>query len=82
MTSYAIRDRRYRYIERIQKDYRAGEIYGSTVARELYDYEQDPNETRNLVDDLASIDPASIDKAGEMESLFRLHVGIRETANH
>lgn len=50
---YSFRDTRYRYTEWIQKDYRAGETEGEVIARELYDYQTDPLETRNRIDDPA-----------------------------
>lgn len=50
---YAYRSDRYRYVQWIQKDYRKGDTTGPVVARELYDYQVDPNETRNRVDDPA-----------------------------
>ncbi|MBL7077097.1 MAG: sulfatase [Kiritimatiellae bacterium] len=50
---YAYRDDRYRYIEWVQKRFMKGETDGPVVARELYDYEKDPDETRNLIDDPA-----------------------------
>ncbi|MBI9020636.1 MAG: sulfatase [Verrucomicrobia bacterium] len=61
---YSFRDTRYRYIEWIKKDYRAGESGGEVVARELYDYETDPLETRNRVDD-----PAYAETVARMEKL-------------
>ncbi len=48
---YAYRSKRYRYIEWVQKDFYAGETAGPVVARELYDYEKDPMEKRNRIDD-------------------------------
>ena len=50
---YAFRDRRYRYVQWRQTDYRNGEFDGPIVATELYDYEVDPLETRNLAEDPA-----------------------------
>lgn len=49
---YSIRDERYRYTEWI-KDGNTRKKYSvrSVVGRELYDYETDPHETKNLVDD-------------------------------
>lgn len=48
---YAYRDRRYRYVEWEQKKFREGETTGPVVRQELYDYEEDPLERRNLADD-------------------------------
>ena len=50
---YSHRDQRYRYIEWIEMDYHGGETSGPVVAKELYDYEKDPTETKSLVDDPA-----------------------------
>jgi len=50
---YAYRDRRYRYVEWEQKKFRKGEKKGPVVLQELYDYENDPLEKRNLVHDQA-----------------------------
>lgn len=44
---YTLRDRRYRYVKWLQMDYRKGERSGLLVARELYDYQEDPYETVN-----------------------------------
>jgi iduronate 2-sulfatase len=51
---YGIRTDRYRYTEWHDNNYRSYDIYkkDNIVGRELYDYEKDPLETRNLVDDL------------------------------
>jgi arylsulfatase A-like enzyme len=46
---YAYRSKRYRYVEWIEKDWKAGETEGPVIARELYDYEKDPHETMNVV---------------------------------
>ena len=61
---YSYRDKRYRYIEWIDKDFRHGETSGPVFARELYDYEKDPLETKNVVDD-----PAYPEVAERMASL-------------
>lgn len=53
---YAFRNMRYRYIEWVKKDYRAGAKNGEIIARELYDYETDPLEQRNLAEDPAYAD--------------------------
>ncbi|WP_087520494.1 sulfatase [Polaribacter sp. SA4-12] len=50
---YAIRTDRFRYTEWHGKNYRSSDNYYTSeiVGRELYDYEKDPLETRNLVKD-------------------------------
>jgi arylsulfatase A-like enzyme len=49
---YAFRCDRYRLVRWRDQDTRgAGELTGPVVALELYDYQQDPLETRNLADD-------------------------------
>lgn len=50
---YSIRTNRYRYTEWHDEGYRSYKPYDETriIARELYDYEVDPLETKNLVDD-------------------------------
>lgn len=50
LMGYAYRSDRYRYVQWIEKDYKAGETEGPVVAQELYDYEQDPDEMVNLAD--------------------------------
>jgi len=50
LMGYAYRSDRYRYVQWIEKDYKAGETEGPVVAQELYDYEKDPEETVNIVD--------------------------------
>jgi iduronate 2-sulfatase len=48
LMGYAYRSERYRYVEWIQKDFYKGEANGKIVARELYDYKLDPEESTNL----------------------------------
>jgi iduronate 2-sulfatase len=48
---YAWRDARYRYIEWIDIRFQEGDFEGPVVDIELYDYEVDPEETRNLATD-------------------------------
>ncbi len=43
---YAFRDERFRYIEWVKKD----DIAGKVIAREFYDYQNDPLETVNAID--------------------------------
>jgi len=52
---YSIRTERYRYTEWHDNSYRSYMPYkeSNILGRELYDYEIDPNETRNWVDDEA-----------------------------
>ncbi|MBC8041191.1 MAG: sulfatase [Opitutaceae bacterium] len=45
---YSIRTERYRWTEWRQTNYTAGDYSGPVVAEELYDYETDPLETKNL----------------------------------
>ena len=48
---YSIRTDRYRYTEWYEMDYKNGETATpeNIIGRELYDYEKDPNETKNFV---------------------------------
>ncbi len=48
---YAFRTKRFRYIEWVQKKFKQGAATGPVVARELYDYETDPLETHNLINE-------------------------------
>jgi len=63
---WAIRTRRYRYVEwrRISNDDGRISLSGDVVGRELYDYQSDPNETRNLA---ASIEHQNVLKDGVKE---------------
>jgi arylsulfatase A-like enzyme len=57
---YSLRTERYRYTEWHNNGYRSYDTYKdeNIVGRELYDYEKDPLETKNLVDNSAYIDIA------------------------
>ena len=50
---YAVRTERYRYTEWHKNDYRSYDSYteDNIVAREFYDYEKDPLETKNLINE-------------------------------
>lgn len=50
---YSLRTKRYRYTEWYDEGYRSYKPYeeGVVIARELYDYEVDPLETKNLIND-------------------------------
>ncbi|MEM1166519.1 MAG: sulfatase [Planctomycetota bacterium] len=50
LMGYSVRDRRFRYTEWRRSD-GLGPGTGRVVHRELYDYETDPHETRNVADD-------------------------------
>jgi len=63
---YTIRTPRYRYTEWI-KNFKTNQKYDSSlvVAREMYDYDKDPKETVNVVDE-----PAYSAAAKEMKAMF------------
>jgi len=51
---YAVKDKRFNYIEWVKLN------TGEVLAKELYDHDKDPMETRNVVDDLKYIDDVSL----------------------
>jgi len=57
---YSWRTDRYRYIEWIDNGFREGGRSGPILDIELYDYEMDPKETRNLADDPAYADVLAV----------------------
>ncbi|WP_258104177.1 sulfatase [Marinoscillum sp. MHG1-6] len=50
---YTLRNEQYRYTKWVQMDYDAGERYGAPGGFQLYDLDNDPNETTNLAEDVA-----------------------------
>ena len=62
LMGYAFRDERYRYVEWLPR----GEASAKPVASELYDYREDPLETKNLASD-----PARAEVLGRMQTLAR-----------
>jgi hypothetical protein len=50
---YSLRDKRYRYTIWMTNDFRSTQAFNADliVGTELYDYDKDPNETINVVDE-------------------------------
>lgn len=63
MMGYAFRSDRYRLVQWLKVGSRVGDINAPLVDSELYDYEADPLETRNLIDD-----PAYAEVRADMEA--------------
>ncbi|MBK1877219.1 sulfatase [Pelagicoccus mobilis] len=63
---YSLRDERFRYTKWLQMDYRAGERAGKVIATELYDYESDPHETKDI-----SRDDAFRSVTAKFEAIFK-----------
>ncbi|MFA8436864.1 MAG: sulfatase [Marinifilaceae bacterium] len=74
LMGYAFRNERYRYIVWFRSNFKKDEVgpfdEDFVVARELYDYQEDPLETRNLIDDHEYGDIRSKMKA-QSEVFFR-----------
>ncbi|SNR78014.1 Arylsulfatase A [Lutibacter agarilyticus] len=68
---YSIRTKRYRYTEWHDEGYRSFTPYKEEriLGRELYDYEVDPLETKNLINDASYADTAKLLKA-ELKSFL------------
>jgi arylsulfatase A-like enzyme len=76
---YAWRDARYRYIEWIDSDFRGGDYNGPILDIELYDYQEDPQETLNL-----ATDPRYAEALAEMQrkaNSYRRNHAIYTPAN-
>lgn len=63
---YALRDDRYRLVRWMEVEYRKGERRGKLIAREFYDYQKDPLETVNAVDD-----PSYASEIARLEAIFK-----------
>ncbi len=74
---YALRDERYRYIEWRLCEKKPGPGNGEIVERELYDYESDPLETRNLATDKERT--AVIERMGKLANQYRKAYGAPES---
>ena len=61
LMGYAFRDERHRLIIWLEMDYKGGQREGKLIDTELYDYTEDPLETRNL-----AVDPNSAGLLREM----------------
>ncbi|WOO41119.1 sulfatase [Rubellicoccus peritrichatus] len=68
---YSIRSDRYRLTEWIQCEYMNGEFDGDSIAIELYDYQEDSNETINL-----AADPDQADRSTAMRQTLREAFGL------
>jgi len=51
LMGYTYRDNRYRYTAWVKKNFKNGEKTGPIVAEEFFDYETDPQETKNLINE-------------------------------
>ncbi|MEX0331887.1 MAG: sulfatase [Puniceicoccaceae bacterium] len=61
LMGYAFRDEQHRLILWLKMDYKGGQRQGKLIDKELYDYAEDPLETRNL-----AVDPEHSDLLSEM----------------
>ena len=69
---YSLRDERYRYTIWMTNDFRSSQPFNADliVGTELYDYDKDPNETVNVIDD-ASYKSVAKDLKTKMITFFR-----------
>jgi arylsulfatase A-like enzyme len=72
---YSLRDKRYRYTMWITNDFRSTQAFNTDliVGTELYDYDKDPNETVNVVED-ASYKSVTKDLNAKMLNFFKSQV--------
>ena len=72
---YSLRDKRYRYTIWMTNDFRSSQPFNADliVGTELYDYDKDPNETVNVVDD-ASYKSVTKDLKAKMLNFFKSQV--------
>ena len=69
---YTLRTSRYRYTEWVGQDFRSTKAYNpaAVTATELYDYETDPNETHNLINN-SKCTAIKKELAGKMHIYFK-----------
>lgn len=79
---YSIRNGRYRFTIWMGDDFRSSQPFQErlVVGRELYDYEKDPDETVNVVDD-KNYKQVSAELNGKMLEFFRTQVVINSKVN-
>ena len=72
---YSLRDKRYRYTMWMTNDFRSTQAFNANliVGTELYDYDKDPDETVNVVDD-ASYKSVTKDLNAKMLNFFKSQV--------
>jgi len=66
LMGYTYRDNRYRYTAWVQKDFKKGERTGPVIDEEFFDYETDPQETKNLINE-----PKYSDEINRMRAIHK-----------